>query len=644
MHRIHGLMGILLLVVSAAQAKDPASPADADTQQLLRRPEVEQIQISPDGTLLAVARRSATATSVSIVRRDGLALVRSIDPGKGGEVDQLRWLDSNRLLVGVKVADPNYGLSLFDPVLIVLSADSKDIANLPANFLATIDGDPDHILVSACARGERRYCLQEVRRLELGKVSRWGDLVIAAPDNHSELFPDRQGHVRFALGAEEDGTTRTYVHAEGAEGWSLINDSSKTGLSVVPLSVAADGKTGFLVAERQVGPDVIESYDFATGKRTEVYRHPDSDPIAILYSMDGREVIGARYRPTDPEAFLWNTKHPDAALLEELQGAFPGRLPHVVNATADGQSLIVYVDSDRDAGAFYLFDRAQHKGMRITRSRPWLDPAQSGSQQSFQFAARDGVLLHGLVTLPPGSSGKNLPTVVLVHGGPYGIKDEWGFDAESQVLARHGYAVVQVNFRGSAGYGREFADRGRMQWGRAMQDDVTDATNWAIGQGLADRGRICIYGASYGGYAALMGAIREPTLYRCAIGRSGVFDLAKLYKWGDIRRTDYGKEYLKRVLGEVPEDLAARSPAKLADKIAIPVLLAHGYLDDRAPVQHAQAMESAIKRKGGSIDVVLYPNMGHSLVLEAQQQDFYSRLLKFLDANTALREPVAALH
>ncbi len=199
-----------------------------------------------------------------------------------------------------------------------------------------------------------------------------------------------------------------------------------------------------------------------------------------------------------------------------------------------------------------------------------MDPELSGSQQGFQFAARDGVKIHGLLTLPPKSAGQKLPTVVLVHGGPYQTADYWGFDTEAQILARHGYAVLQVNFRGSAGYGHEFAQRGVRQWGRAMQDDITDATKWAIAQGIADSERICIDGASYGGYSALMGVIREPDLYQCAIGRSGVFDLAKLYNWGDTHRSDYGKEYLKIVIGEDQADLAARSPAKLANQVDDP--------------------------------------------------------------------------
>lgn len=621
----------ILLASCCATAWAAAPEADAQTQLLLRRAEVEQVRISPDGKLLAIARRGPVGTVVSMHRSDTLELIKVVDPGKGSEVDTLLWLDDQRLLLGVNVVDPDFGMPLFDPAMIIVRADKKDSSSLPANFLAMIDDDPDHLLVTACSRKEHEDCLQEVRRVELGKTSRWGELIISAPDVHSTLLADRRGNVRFAMGTMDDASTRTYVHTDDKEGWILINDSSVTALDVAPFSVAPDGKTGYLIAERKTGGDAVESYDFATGKRTELYRNPNSDPAHILTAIRDDEPIGARFQATAPEVVLWNKQHPDAAVLSQLQDALPGRLPTIVSATKDGKTMVVFVSSDRDAGAFYLFEPTAKKLLRVARSYPWLEPEQSAKQRGFQFAARDGVQIHGLLTLPPNSEGKKLPTVVLVHGGPYGVADYWGYDVESQILARHGYAVLQVNFRGSTGYGREFIQRGVRQWGRAMQDDITDATKWAIAQGIADGGRICISGASYGGYSALMGVIREPSLYRCAVGVSGVFDLAKLYKWGDTHRSDYGKEYLKIVIGEDQADLAARSPAQLADQIGTPVLLAHGVMDPRADVKHAYALKSALKKNGKQVELIVYPRMGHSMVIEEQRQDFFARMLQFLD-------------
>jgi dipeptidyl aminopeptidase/acylaminoacyl peptidase len=252
--------------------------------------------------------------------------------------------------------------------------------------------------------------------------------------------------------------------------------------------------------------------------------------------------------------------------------------------------------------------------------------------QPFEMRARDGLPLHGFVTMPIDGA-HPAPMVVMVHGGPYFVADDWGFDDETQLLAAHGYAVLRVNFRGSANFGRAFMERGYMQWGAAMQDDVTDATRWAIQQHLADPQRICIYGGSYGGYAALMGAAREPTLYRCAVGLSGVYDLNRLYSWGDIHRGNYGMNYLGRVLGHDSTALAARSPANLAAQITVPVLLAHGALDGRVPNKYAKEMRKSMANAGHPAEYVEYPYEGHGLADPAHQHDFYSRLLRFLDDN-----------
>jgi dipeptidyl aminopeptidase/acylaminoacyl peptidase len=360
-------------------------------------------------------------------------------------------------------------------------------------------------------------------------------------------------------------------------------------------------------------------------------------------------VIGARYEATSPTYKLWLPDHPDAQLIAELHGAFPGKEVSVFDSSRDRNFLILIVESDREPGTFYLLDRAAKKATIIARRYPWLPAEKQGPQKPFTMKARDGLALNGLLTLPPGSSGKNLPLVVLPHGGPHGMLDGWGFDPELQILAQHGYAVLQVNYRGSGGYGWQFEEKGYRQWGRKMQDDVTDATKWAIAEGVADPNRICIYGASYGGYAALMGPIREPGLYRCAAGLSGVFDLSKMYKWGSIRRSDLGMRYLKRVLGEDQAELAANSPAKLADKLGVPVLLAHGYLDARVDVKHAQLMARELGKRKHPVEYQEYSATGHALRLRRHQLDFYTRLLRFLDANigkgaatTAAAAPVNA--
>ena len=403
---------------------------------------------------------------------------------------------------------------------------------------------------------------------------------------------------------------------------------------MVPVAVSRDNQSAFLISERADGPDVIERYDFATGQRTELLRDRVSDPLWMIYSMDGKEPIGAWFGPGRPQARYWSPDSEDAKWHRALAKAFPDSMVNIASRSADGAVVVLLVRSDKDSGTYYVLDRGTHKVSLLFHTRPWLDASRMSASQPFEFGARDGVTLHGFVNRPPGASGAG-PMVVMVHGGPYFVVDDWAFDEETQLLAAKGYTVLRVNFRGSAGFGRPFMELGYRQWGGAMVDDITDATRWAVAKGIADPRRICIYGASYGGFAALMSVAREPGLYRCAVGLSGVYDLSKLYRWGDIHRSDYGMHYLDVVLGSDKEWLQAHSPTALASAIKVPVLLAHGTLDARVPIKHAKAMRSALEEAGDPPEFVVYEWEGHGLSDPAHRQDFYERTLRFLEKNLA---------
>jgi dipeptidyl aminopeptidase/acylaminoacyl peptidase len=261
------------------------------------------------------------------------------------------------------------------------------------------------------------------------------------------------------------------------------------------------------------------------------------------------------------------------------------------------------------------------------------------------FKARDGLALHGYLTRPPGKDdAKNLPMVVYVHGGPYFVRDAWEYDRDVQFLASRGYAVLQVNFRGSGGYGHAFQQKGYREWGGAMQDDVTDATRWAIAQGIADPKRVCIYGASYGGYAALEGAEKEPSLYRCAIGYVGVYDLRLMYTRGDTPQFTSGENYLKQVLGEDEGVLWERSPVAHPERLKARIMLIAGGEDARVPPVQADAMRSALAKAHVDYEWLYQRTEGHGFYDEKHVEDLLTRVGAFLDASLggAAREPVAA--
>ena len=625
-----------VLHTGPSQAQGPAAGPPA-WEAFLRRSTIERVQISPDGTRLAVAERAEDRTFVTIRDTKTLAVLTRFDPGDGGEIHTLRWLDDARFLVSANAVMKKYNVAFNEPVMAIVQSDGKGRYMLPAGFLATIDGDPAHLLVTRCTNWGEGGCFDAVHKVEIGHTNRMGDPIITAPDRDSALFSDRFGNVRFAASVDDEADTKLHAHVADAKGWTLVNDSKKSGVNVWPIGLDADGASGFLRAERASGPDVVERYEFATGKRTDVYRHAVADPIDIVYAFDNLTPIGAYYGATSPKPVFWNAAHPDAQAMASIAAAFPGRIVDVTSTTADRGKAIVFTQGDRDPGTWFLFDRASKKATLLARAKSWLTEAKLPKNREVVLTARDGVTLYGVLTLPPNGPERGLPMVVVPHGGPHGVVDSAMYDSEAALLASQGYAVLRVNFRGSGGYGKQFEESGWMQWGRAMQDDVTDATKWAIAQGIAAPDRICLYGWSYGGYAALMGGVREPTLYRCIVGAAGPYDLAKMYKWGSIRRSDLGLDYLAKVIGKDQKVLAERSPVKNAASIKVPVFIVHGRLDGRVDVAHAKRMVKALREAGVDVEFQEYLRAGHGLNLEADEIDFYARLLAFLGKHTQAR-------
>jgi dipeptidyl aminopeptidase/acylaminoacyl peptidase len=625
-----------LLMASVLQAGTALAQTQAPAwQDYLKRPSIERVQISPDGQRLAVAERVGDSTTITVRNAQTFAIERRFDSGSGGEIHALRWLDDERMLVAANKVYKKYNIALNDPVMAIVSRDGKSRQLLPANFLAVIDGDPDHLLVAKCTNWGEGGCVDAVHKVEIGHLARLGEKIIDAPDRDSALHADRQGNVRFAVAVDDKGHSKLHAHSSKDKAWVLVNDSEKSNLHVVPLGVDARGDFAFIESEQEQGPSVVERYDFATGTRTQVYRNPESDVVQTIPAFDGQTPIGGYYEPTRPRAVVWNAQHPDAQPIAQILAAFPGKMATIVSATRDRAKAIVYTVGDRDAGTWYVYDRTAKRASLLARARNWLPEAMVPKSREFKLAARDGVPLHGVLTLPTSGVERNLPMIVIPHGGPHGVFDLAMFDSEAALLASQGYAVLRVNYRGSGGYGKAFEHSGYMQWGRAMQDDVTDATKWAIEQGIADAKRICLYGASYGGYAALMGGVREPGLYRCVAGYAAPYDLAKMYKWGSIRRSDLGLEYLARVIGKDEKVLAERSPSTQAASIKVPVFIAHGRIDGRVDVAHSRRMEKALRKAGVDVTFQEYLKAGHGLQIEADELDFYARLLAFVGKHTA---------
>ncbi|MCH6483175.1 S9 family peptidase [Pseudoxanthomonas sp. LH2527] len=640
---------ILAALAAGLVLASQVAAAQVDVQRFIRKDKFDTIKISPGGDYLAATVPLEDRTVLAIMRRSDSKLTGTFALDKNSHVSRFWWVNPDRVVVSIAEKFGQLDQPLGTGELFAVDADGgkatvlvgfrigtqqvgsniqqKKPEQVHAFLVDSLPADDKGVVVSIWPWGDDPFTRAE--RLDVYSGRRTP--IARAPVRNADFTTDNQGQVRFADGSGVDNARKLYYRDGKGSDWQLINDEAVTRRIEYPLGFNRDQTIAYLQVEQPAGPDAIVAWNIATGERKEVLRNANVDPDDIVYSQDSDMVpVGAVFADGKPAVRFFSDDVPEARLYRSLEAAFPGETVEVTSRTADGKLALVQVSSDRNPGDFYLFNVDAKKLDYVLSRRDWLDPEAMGSVQPVRLRARDGTDLHGYLTLPKGGSGKQMPMIVMPHGGPFGIRDYWGFDPGTQLLASAGYAVLQVNFRGSGGYGRAFQGAGARQWGQSMQDDVTDATRWAIQEGIADPRRICIYGASYGAYASLTGVAREPDLYRCAAGYVGVYDLPMMHTRGDIQRRGSGETYLNEWIG--PRNaLASVSPVNMADRIKVPVFLAAGGEDERAPVEHTELMERRLKAAGVPVETLYKKTEGHGFYKPENQQEYYTRLLAFFN-------------
>jgi dipeptidyl aminopeptidase/acylaminoacyl peptidase len=444
---------------------------------------------------------------------------------------------------------------------------------------------------------------------------------------------DANKDARFAWGEDLKNRQKVYYRAGKGKDWELVNDEHTSGRRLYPQHFAPDGSKVYVQVTEKTGPDSMQTWDVATRKLTPLVRDDDTDPQGLLLSADGRTPYAVFFMDGLPRAHVFAPEVPEAKLRATLAQSFPGHWVTITSYTKDEQKLVFRVASDRNPGEFYLFDRGAKKATYLLSRAEWIDPEQMAEMKPIKYVARDGRTIHGYLTLPRGMD-KNLPLILNPHGGPIGVSEAWGYNSEVQLFANRGYAVLQIDYRGSGNHGDEFMKAGYRKWGTGMIDDMTDAVAWAVKQGYVDKDRVCIYGASYGGYAAAQAVVREPDLYKCAVGYVGVYDLPMMYTRGDVRNRDAGTNYLEEAMGTGREFLVANSPARNADKIKVPVFLIAGKEDFRAHPDHSRAMRDALQKVGKLHEYIEKEYEGHGFFKEENNRELYTKMVAFFDKYT----------
>lgn len=434
---------------------------------------------------------------------------------------------------------------------------------------------------------------------------------------------------RFAYGVGEDSYALLYRYNDATSGWDRVNDRSSRRYS--PQNFLPDDKSIVVEYSPDGGPDQLIEENLASGERKVLFSDSTASVDTLEYGATRKLPFGARDSTGSARVRYFEGYNRDAELHQKLSASFPGNKVHFIDFTEDGNTLLFSTSSDRDPGSFFLYQRSTGKADLLFSAMAAIDPDAMRAKTPISFKSRDGVILHGFLTLPKGTPGVKPPMVIMAHGGPHGVHDVWHFDTDAQFLASRGYAVLQVNYRGSGGRGVNFQAAGYRQWGARIQDDLMDGIAWAIAEGKVDGTRVCSYGASFGAYSALMLAARDPSLIKCAVGYAGVYDLNLIID-GDTARSDRtSASFYKRYLGNDRAELNRFSPAKLADRITSPVLLVHGGEDKRAPPEHAEAMRAALIKVNRPPEWLYASTEGHGFYDTANVTKFYQSLEAFLD-------------
>jgi dipeptidyl aminopeptidase/acylaminoacyl peptidase len=637
------------------RATAPVSPPGAEIplEAFAAGPQMSEPRISPDGSQLVYLATLAGRATVA-VRNLRTGEVRAVLAGTEGDfaVSRCGFKAGDRLLCRLEgvmhgesgrpfpasrlvALDPDGGHvrllfrnALFSP-LAVSSAQFQD------RIVHWLPDDPRHVLVELNEAGS---IFPAVYRVDVYR----GDLqlAVAAHPPVMDWTADRDGVVRFGYGFRDD--TGVYIARSGPDApWTTLEQFKRFDRARFdPLAFGPEPDELYVFAPYQ-GRTAVWQLDIAHGRDLKlVFSRPDVDVGGLLEWPTDRHVVGFVYETDKP-----HTEFVDAAAAavdRQLEQALPGTFHVVVDATRDGSKLVTVAYSDLLPARYDLLDVASGALTPLGRVSGTLTEEQLAPMQPVVVPGEGGIRIPGYLTLPrKAPAGRPLPAVVLPHGGPY-ARDHWGYDPLVQMIASRGYAVLQLNFRGSTGYGEQWRNAGHQAWGTIMHADITAGARWLIAQGIADPARLCIVGWSYGGYAALIGVEKEPQLYRCAVSIAGVSDLTQMAQ--DDQRFYGGRESAGDSMGTDPAELRAESPLEHADRIRVPVLLIHGEDDYTVLVGQSKAMAAALERQGVRHRLVLIRHGDHSLLRPEMRLTLYREVSAFLDANLAPRTPPGAAY
>jgi dienelactone hydrolase len=626
----------LVLPAAPGPAAGPAAPERIPAETFAAFASYGSPEISPDGKRIIALALVGRQKSVLVYDLDSASnqFVR-INLGEKMEVLSARWAGNRRVLLSVfgtgkflGAEVPMIRLFLRDLDTGVLKTLGNDkVGGLYGGDIVFVDPAGEYVLLAA-----QRSLFESPSVLRIDLATLKSKEIAAAHPGVWSWYADPGGTVRAGLGNDTDSWWLYYREKEGGA-FRKIKGKRSGELSLTNLETLipiAGSNKGYAIANKTTGRYGVYRYDFLTDTLGEpVFEHPKVDVDSIVRSKRTGEPDAVLYID-ERERMAWLDKEMQA-IQAKIDRALPARVNRIVSRDGTDNRMVVLSASGSDPGTYYLYDRSKRTLDILAKSNEALDGKALAAVEAVAYAARDGLAIPAYLTTPVGRSSKGLPLVVMPHGGPF-VRDKWAYDPWAQFLANRGYVVLQPNFRGSTGYGRDYVDSASGEFGRKMQDDLDDGVRWLAGRGIVDPKRVCIMGASYGGYAAMWAAARNPEIYRCAISFAGVSDIRSMLRYDPstwIARRYY-RDWRDRIRGDPKFDLEKVSPLAHAADIRIPLLLAHGKDDKRVPPSQSTKLHEALQRAGKAHEYVLYPEEGHGFAKPENAVDFLTRVERFL--------------
>jgi len=617
------------------------------------------IKISPDGSYLAgiVDTDSGLGGSkLMVIDTKTMENLHQISIGGSGFIVDFSWANNERLIAWQGIKSGTQELPFRTGGMIAVNIDgtkkrwlygsgnskqkaSRFSSSVSAEIADRLPKDDRHVLMEVRTWGSKDGALTRLVKLNIynGRTVS----LASSPFKNASLMVDPDGELRLAYGSDIDDEEAWKVFLRQGESWKLLSKTDEYKGRLIPQAFVLNEEAIIIKDNIETDTEALYHFNLESGKKTLLYKHPyvdvgDLEMDYVKGTDNTKAYLAGVWVEPDYKTFIpLSDESEHNRMLLALQAQFPEHVVEITSETSakdlDRELAVVSVWSDKLPGMYLLFDKTNKKLSRIRQAHSFIDSNKMRPMEPYKITVRDGKTIYGYLTRPEGEG--PFPLIMHPHGGPYGPRDRWGFNEEVQMLASRGYAVLQVNFRGSGGYGKDFMYSAFQQWAGEMQDDLTDSVRWAIDSGITEEGRVCIYGASYGGYSALMSAVKEPDLYACTAGYVGVYDLELMTKKGDIQRRDEGLDYINEAICDTPASCKAGSPITYLDRLKADVMIIHGKDDQRVPFAHAEVLRDELDKRDIDYEWLVKAKEGHGFVNVDNREELYKKLLAFFDRN-----------